>query len=74
MPEEVAPTVNEVADAQTMPKRKRKEKVQPPFDRFVKNENEWRIAKAKRNARMNRNCAKSSSSSKNDSNQAQSTK
>ncbi|EFP83968.1 DEAH-box ATP-dependent RNA helicase prp22 [Puccinia graminis f. sp. tritici] len=48
---EVAPTFFKVADAKTMSKRKRNERVQPLFDRFAKSENDWRISKVKRSTR-----------------------
>lgn len=48
---EVAPTFFKVADAKTMSKRKRNEKVAPLFDRFAKTENDWRISKVKRSTR-----------------------
>lgn len=48
---EVAPQFFKVADAARISKRKREEKVQPLFDRYAKDQDEWRLSKFKKMSR-----------------------
>lgn len=48
---EVAPRFFRASDPAQISKRKRQEKVQPLFDRFAKNQDEWRLSKVKRAGR-----------------------
>jgi len=48
---EVAPRFFRTSDPAQISKRKRQEKVQPLFDRFAKNQDEWRLSKVKRAGR-----------------------
>jgi len=48
---EVAPQFFKVADAARISKRKREERIQPLFDRFAKDQDEWRLSKFKKMSR-----------------------
>jgi len=48
---ECAPRFFKVADASKLSKRKKQEKIVPLFDRFAKNQDEWRLSKLKRSTR-----------------------
>jgi ATP-dependent RNA helicase DHX8/PRP22 len=47
----VAPQFFKVADAARISKRKREERIQPLFDRFAKDQDEWRLSKFKKMSR-----------------------
>lgn len=49
---EAAPTFFKVADANKISKRKKGEKIQPLFDRYAKDQDEWRISKIKAQTRV----------------------
>lgn len=46
--QEVAPTFFKVANQHEISQRKKKEKIEPLFDRFAENKDEWRLSKVKR--------------------------
>ena len=48
---EAAPTFFKVADANTISKRKRGEKIQPLYNKYEK-PNEWRLSRVKRHQRV----------------------
>lgn len=48
---EAAPTFFKVADPTRLSKRKRQEKIQPLFDRYAADPNEWRLSAQKRSAK-----------------------
>ncbi|KAK4048083.1 DEAH-box ATP-dependent RNA helicase prp22 [Microbotryomycetes sp. JL201] len=48
---ELAPTFFKVADQHTISRRKKNEKIQPLFDRYAQNQDDWRLSKMKRAGR-----------------------
>lgn len=48
---EVAPRYFKVSDPAVMSKRKRSEKIQPLFDKYAQNQDDWRLSKQKRATR-----------------------
>ena len=49
---EVAPRFFRMADQANMSKRKRQEKIQPLFDKYAKDQDDWRLSKQQRVARV----------------------
>lgn len=48
---EVAPSFFKVADANTISKRKKAEKIQPLFNKYAQDQDEWRLSKQRRPGR-----------------------
>ena len=49
---EVAPRFFRMADPSHLSKRKRQEKIQPLFNRYTKDQDDWRLSKQQRLARV----------------------
>ena len=49
---EVAPRFFRMADPANISKRKRQEKIQPLFNRYTKDQDDWRLSKQQRLARV----------------------
>jgi ATP-dependent RNA helicase DHX8/PRP22 len=48
---EVAPQFFKVADAARISKRKKNEKIQPLFDKYAENQDDWRLSRLKKGTR-----------------------